>query len=452
MSAGEFVERARRFLLTDVWTLEGTGSRLTNAFLRALQFVILTAEGFYRDKLLLRASALTYITALAVVPLLAVVLGILRLVGADQKLADMAIEQIAMGSPDTAQMIGDLVRNANFAQLGTLGATMLLLTTVLSLRHLEKTLNDIWGVRDPRSWLRRLSDYLAVMVIAPLLTGTAVSLATTLQSQSTIRWLFDFPLFARLYSMGLSHLPAVLLLAGFTFLYGFFPNTRVRWRSALVGGLVATVLFSLARSLYVDFYVGAARYSVLFGSAAALPLLLGWLYFCWAIVLLGAEVSYASQNLAQYRREMRLGTPCPAEREALGLHVAVQIARHFRDEEPPPTAESMCERLEVSVRAVRDLLAVLEDGGLVIQTTIDDEDAGYVPARPLDRISVGDVLRRLRGGVEGAAASPFELPHTPGEVDRILDELAGLWLKEADAMSLAAVLERSDRSTEPADA
>ena len=157
----------------------------------------------------------------------------------------------------------------DFASFGTVGAAVVFGTAIFALRHLETTLNEIWGVAKARSWARRFSDYLAVLVVAPVSTGVAVSLATTLQSEILVGWLLGDPTFAWLYGIGLQQVPVFVLFLGFTFLYWFFPNTHVRIRAAALGGLVAAILFSAARTLYVEFQVGAATYETVFGALSA---------------------------------------------------------------------------------------------------------------------------------------------------------------------------------------
>ena len=430
MNGAEILTRVRRFVIEDLWHLDLRPGSLTAGVLRLLQLTVMISRGFVRDQLLLRASALTYVTVLSLIPLLAVMVAFVRMVNADQSLVNMVVDQLTVVAPDARQAILERVREAKLGSLGTIGATALVLTTVLALRHLEETLNGIWGVRRSRSWMRRFADYLAVLVVAPILTAIALSLATTLQSEPTINWLLEYPLFASLYDTGLAQLPQIFLLVAFTFLYWFFPNTRVRPVSALLGGVVAAVLFSLARYVYVDFSVGAARYSVLFGSFAALPLVLVWLYICWAVLLLGAEVAFAHQNLSHYRRELRGSAPGPAEREAMALRMAVEVARAFREHEPPRTANDLADDLDVPVRTVRELLETFERARIVSLCGGDEREGGYLPARPLADISTADVLgavrgvRRVsrRGATHGAesAATQNSVEHVLGDLDRAL--------------------------------
>ncbi len=440
MYAVEIVTRARRFVVEDLWHVDLRPRSLSASVVRVLQLAVMISRGFVRDRLLLRASALTYVTVLSLIPLLAVMVGFVRMVDADESLVNMLVDQLTVVAPEVKQTILERVREAKLGSLGTIGAAILVLTTVLALRHLEETLNEIWGVRHRRSWMRRFSDYLAVLIVAPILTAVALSLATTLQSEPVIHRLLESPLFASLYDAGLTQLPMVFLLAAFTFLYWFFPNTNVRPLSALMGALLATLLFSLARHVYVDFSVGATRYSVLFGSFAALPLVLAWLYICWAVLLLGAEVAFAHQNLSHYRRELRGMAPGPAEREAVGLRLAVEVARAFHEHEPPPAADDLADRLEMPVRTVRELLEALEVERVIALCAVDDREGGYLPARPLGDISAEDVLKAIRGSRRSprrSAASGPAAGETQQSVDQVLGELDRVVAGVAGERSLA---------------
>jgi membrane protein len=394
----ERVERLRQWLLRELWHDDPSETILLRGARALAQLVALTFRGFRTDQLMLRASALTYVTALSVIPMLGVVFAILRLVGGDETLIDFSIDQLTTVAPEVRETVRGYVSNLDFASFGTIGGALVFGTAILALRHLERTLNDIWGVTSSRTWARRFSDYLAVLVVAPISTGAAVSLATTLQSEPMVAHLLDDPFFSRVYGLGLSQLPLVFLFVGFTFLYWFFPNTHVRVRAAALGGAVSAVLFSAARAIYVDFQVGAATYQTVFGALSAVPLILVWLYACWAILLLGAEVAFAFQNLKFARREMRAGEICPAEREAVALELMVGLGRAFSGGDEPPTAERLADLLDEPVRQVRRLLEELEQADLTRTVLPQEEgDVGFVPAAPLAELTVGQILRAVRG-------------------------------------------------------
>jgi membrane protein len=382
--------RLRRFVDDELWRLEGPGARV-------LQLVAMVVHGVNRHQILLRAHSLTYITLLSMIPLLAIAVSLVQALGVRDTLVGFVVSQVAAVAPQAAEFIEQRVTEIKFGSLGTVGAVTLFLTTVLAIGNVERSFNHIFGVTRQRPWIRRFPDYLAVVIIAPLVLGVAIPLGTTLRSETALGWLVDVPLFRALYDSGLRQLPTLLLVAGFSFFYWFLPNTSVRWTSALLGGVVAALLFSLVQALYVRLNAGAARYDVVFGGLAFLPLLIVWVYFSWVVVLLGAEMAFAHQNLARYRREVRGPDLGPAAREALALALALEVADRFQSGGEPCTAEGLADAVDAPVREVRQVLDRLEAAGIVAQRVEGERLDAFQLGRPADAVHVADVLAALRG-------------------------------------------------------
>ncbi len=415
------IDVVRDWLTNGLWQSDPESPRPVRVLQSTAQLIALTVRGFEADHLLLRASALTYVTALSVIPMLGVVIAILSLVGGDETIVNFAIDQLTTVAPEARETIRGFATGLDFKSFGTVGGAIVFGTAIFALRHLESTLNDIWGVANSRGWVRRFTDYLAVMVVGPISIGLAVSLATTLQSEPVVSRLLSNPFFAQVYGLGLSQVPLFVLFLGFTFLFWFFPNTTVEIRAAALGGAVSAVLFSLARTVYVDFQVGAATYEAVFGALSAVPLILAWLYVCWAVLLLGAEVAFAMQNLAFARREMRAGSISPAHRESIAIEMAVSITRDFLFRAEPPTAPQLAESLDEPIRLVRRLLGYLEEANLIRGVVYGDrDDRAFVPSRPARDLTVGDVLRAVRG----EAASDAEIEGRSEAVSSVLTRLA----------------------------
>ncbi len=415
---GSLWDRIRTFFFHDLWQFDLGPRSLTASLVRLLQFSVMVAQGFVSDRLLLRASALTFVTALSTIPLLVVVVALIGLVGGQESLIDAAVGQLAAVSPEANRWIVSRIQEVHIGSLGTLGGATLVLSAVLALRHLESTLGDIWGVRQNRSWPRRFADYLAVLVVAPLLMGVGLSLATSVKSQWVVRQLLEDPLFRSAFNAGLRELPTFLMAGAFCFLYWFMPNTRVRFSAALVGGIFAALSVNTALAAYVGLSVGVARAQALYGVFAQLPLLFVWIYVFWAIALLGAEIVFAVQNLAHYRREVRVAQRSPADREALGLRVAVEVARRFRDGGAPADGELLSETLDVPVRSVREVSACLVEAGLLARQSLAHGGEYLGMARPVSAVRVADVLDALRG----SRADSLEA----GEVDAVAQTLGDL--------------------------
>jgi membrane protein len=425
-------ERLASFLRTDLWREELEPRSWTTRGMSLLQFAVMVGQGFVRDRLLLRASALTYFTVLSIVPLLAIVSSVLTAVGVTENVVSPIIAQIAAASPEMQAKILEFVENANIRRLGTVGAAALFLTSILAVTNIEKALNDIWGVKQTRPLMRRVPDYMAVLFVAPLLLGAALSLGASLKSQWLVQRLLEVRGFAELYRFGLRGLPVAVMAVAFAFLYWFLPNTRVRPLAALLGGLVAAVLVNGALAVYVGFSIGAARADALYGAFAQVPLLFVWIYFFWAIVLFGAEIAFAQQSLPLYRREVRGERAGPAEQAAIGLRIAVEIGRAFRDEAPAWSADHLSDALRVPVRTVRLVLQSLQAAHLVAQL----EDGSFQLGRPAERIHVVDVLAALRGPREPARGDAALV----AAVESVLAQLAEGEAKASAGQTLADVL------------
>ena len=397
------------------------------------QLAILVAQGFARDQLLLRAHQLTYLTLLSLIPALALAVTLVDLIGGGEDVIRTLLDRFAAAAPpEVRDFILARVAAFEFGRLGPLGGALLLATTVLAIGNVERALNAVWGVREVRPWARRIPDYLAVLLIAPFVLGVAIPLRATLESQQFLNWALENPLFAALYHAGLRQLPTLLLVLGFSFLYGFLPNTRVRPVSALLGGIAAALLFGFAQQAYVGLSVGAARSNAVFGALAGAALFLVWIYLSWSIFLLGAEVAYAHQTLPLYRREVRSAPAGPAAREALGLAIAVQCARAFREGAPPWTADALSEALDVPLRTVRSVLDELAAAHLVRECG-GEQTGAYQLARPLEDVRVADLLAALRGSRRMVLAAP--------EVARAVAEV----LSEVDRATFAAAEGRNLR-------
>jgi membrane protein len=388
-------QRVHRYFERDIWQQRQTGGPLLALGRSALQVLVIVAQGIERDQILMRATALTYFAMLALIPILALAIGLVGAFGVSDDLARAVVDKVAAGSPEAGDYILELVKKVNFGSFGAVGGASLFVTTVLGLGTVERSFNKIWGIERERSLMRRFADYLAVLVVAPLLFTAAVSLATSLRSETILQQVLSYPGLAQAYELGLRHTPTGLLLLGFAFLYWFLPNTSVRLGPALLGGLVAAVLFALAQALYIGFNVGVARTNAIFGSFAALPLLLVWLYVSWIVVLLGCEVAFAAQNLHSFRRARVGEEPRPAAREAIGIAVATRVARAFRTE-GGITDEALAGELDVPVRTVRAILTDLEAGGIV-SVRGDGERDVYQLGRAAESVSIVQVYEALRG-------------------------------------------------------
>lgn len=403
---------------------------------------MLIGEGFVRDQLLLRANSLAYLTLLSIVPLLALAVALVDLVSDGRVAAEKILDLLAV-APDAKTNLLARVEQFNFRALGGVASAVLLATMVLAVGRVEQALNALWGVTERRAWSRRIPDYLAVIVIAPLFVGSAISLRAAFESQTLVQKALEFPLLELLYRSGIRWAPVLLIIFAFTFLYWFLPNTRVRRRSALLGGVVAGVLFNAAQVAYVLLTIGAKhRMDEAFAASAWVVMFLVWVYMSWAIVLLGAEVAYAHQTLQRYRREVRGKAAGTAARETIGLAIALCCARAFHERTPPWHPDALSDALDVPLRTVRDVLRSLEAAEIV--APCGGEAAGcYQMARPAEQVRVADVLIALRGN----AHVPLGQPDLSRTVNAVIAEVERSAAGVAGSRNLRDLLEEAPRST-----
>ncbi len=428
------VERVRKFLKEELWSEEPASRWIVARAVSLLQFASMTAEGFVRDRLLLHASALTYFTLISLIPVFAIVVSIAAAIGIESSFADGLVEKLAAGAPGLQESILSQIKSANFKALGGIGAAIVFVLTVLGLSNVEAAFNSIWGVKKHRNWGRRFPDYLAILVVVPLV-ATGLSLATGLQSEWLVQRLLEHELFALVYELGLRQLPWLTLAGSLALMFWFLPNTSVRFSSAALGGAVSALLILFAQDFYLTYSVGVARAHALFGAFAQLPLLMVWIYVFWAIVLFGAELAFAHQNLASYRQELSGSSALPAEREAIALRIALLIARAFDESAPPETADSLTARLGAPIRIVREILGKLEGAGILSRRGETAAEEAFQLGQPSSRIRVIDVLAALRGHREPVAADPDAVL-----VDRLLGDLDADVAHAQGAQSLAELL------------
>ncbi|RMF79255.1 MAG: YihY/virulence factor BrkB family protein, partial [Nitrospirae bacterium] len=339
------------------------------------------ARAFQRDRVLLHASALTYVTLLSLVPVLALAFAILTGLGVPRRLEPWIMGRISAGSEEIAQRILAYIDNIKVGSLGTVGVIGLLVTVVLVMGNIERAFNHIWGVDRPRRWSRKFADFLSVVLVFPFLILAASSLNAFLSHApppavgGAARHLWVVTGRAILHAA-----PHLFVIAALTFLYIFMPNTRVRPSAALAGGVIAGVVLEVAQSLYLHFQIGAAKYNAIYGAMAQLPVFLVWIYLSWVVTLLGAEVAWAVQ-LEQGRRRVEAGWLPPASTlEWLHLELLRLVVQRYEAGEGASSAAGVAAATGLPEAACRGILEGLTDAGLLLSDGA--EPAGYVPAEP----------------------------------------------------------------------
>jgi membrane protein len=403
--------RISRFVETDLWCVRlGELPRARATVFAALRVAVLSMRRFSDDQCHLRASALTLFTLLSIVPIFAMAFGIAQGFGLQSAIEREALARLA-GQEEVARWIMSFARSLLETTQGGLiagiGVAVLFWTVMKVLSNIEVSLNAIWKIESQRTLGRRISDYLSFMLIAPILLVVSSSLTVMITQQvGFMSERFEIVSFFHSFIMNLLRiLPYVVIWVLFTFLYIFMPNTKVHAASAALGGVIAGTLYQIFQAAYIYFQVGVSSYNAVYGSFAALPLFLTWLQASWMIVLLGAEISCAHQNVHRYEFEPWVSTLTRSVRKLTALWIMRHLADRFVKGERCCSADDLSQTSGLPILLMLQTLKELEDCGLIVEVApkrraggskgADSNGILYQPAIPVMPLTVQQVLDRL---------------------------------------------------------
>jgi Predicted membrane protein len=319
------------------------------------------------------------------------------------------------GREITVYLIG-FVDKMSAGALGTVGLVTLFIT-VLSLMHsIEDSFNHIWRVRAARTLTRKFSDYLSAILVGPVLVFAAVTITATLQNSAIVRALLSLEALGKLLLMLLRLVPYLTLWGAFSFVYIFIPNTRVRVRSAVVGGLIAAILWQSVGWGFARFVASSTQYYAIYSSVAILLLFLIWLHMGWVIVLLGAQVAYAHQHIYFFQGDRQLLAQSAAGREKLALHTLHLVGRNFYYGLDPMTVTELSSQLKIPAVSVKEFLEMFAETRLVL--AVNDGET-YVLGRDPETIAIKDILDCVRNSGK-KAKMPEDRSPEEDEIDELL--------------------------------
>ena len=335
--------------------------------------------------------------------------------------------------------ITNFVSNFQSGKLGVSAVLALIFVAISLLANIEATFNDIWGVTQGRGWFVRIVQYWAALTLGPLFLLSAVTLTTWAKvSQQMVQQVpvvnFFMPFFV----------PLIILSIGCTLLYLVMPNTKVPWKAAVLGGLVAGGLLQLNSFFNVLYVSRVFTYKQIYGSMAALPLFLLGLYLSWMLVLLGAQVTYAYQNRQAYVQERKAETISQRGREFMAARIMTHISQRFSSAKPPPTACEMAQDLTIPLRLVGQIVAALTQAGLVLE--VAGSESGYAPGRPLAQITFRDVMLALRVGQAQDLAPNNDRTH--GLVRQEFMAIEETWQRAAANLTVEEMVQRLSSAPE----
>jgi membrane protein len=401
-SPGDMVAAVRDFFSRDLWRIRSRDLPHGKSFLvRYLRVIVLSLRGYHKDNCMLRATALTFWTLLSIPSVLGMFFGIAKGFGFErilerQLLQSFPVQEVAVEK--VIEFAKSMLENAQGGVMAGVGLLVLFWSVLKVMGHIEAAFNHIWQIQTSRSWGRKFSDYLAIMIISPVLVLLSSSAAVFIKTQ--VEQMADnIPLFGYLSSgiyFMLKFTPYVLIWVLFTMIYLIMPNTKVHVKAGLLAGVVAGTIYQLAQMIYIGFQIGAAKASAIYGSFAALPLLLIWIQVSWMIVLFGAELAFANQNVHTYEYEPDCLETSPSFRQLVALQIVHRLVKNLVANGEPLTAAQISAHMETPLRLVNHLLFDLTASGILVETKTDSEkETGFIPARDINTLTISSVLEAL---------------------------------------------------------
>lgn len=388
------------FVTYDIWRItENEVSGLKVFYINIIKTIILAIRGFLGENLQTKASALTYNTLLAIVPMLAVLLGIAKGFGFQETVRDELLAYFPGHEVELHKAFEYVESYLVEAQGGVIlgvGLILLFYTVISLISSVEDTFNDIWQIQKSRPWYRKISDYLAMFIVLPILMTSSSGISiflSTLQNSFLSQYVFLTPVLGFILNVS----PYIITSLTFAGVYILLPNTKVKVSNGLIAGAIAGCAFQFFQFIYISGQIWVSKYNAIYGSFAALPLLLLWLQLSWLICLFGAELSYASQNVQKFSFDRDSRNISRRYKDFLTLLIASLIIKRFEKGEKPYTADELSNAYRIPIRITTQILYLLVELGIIIEVNIGEDDrvAYYQPAIDIHKISVGFLFSRL---------------------------------------------------------
>ena len=399
------------FLTRSLWRVsEGEVSRSRYTSYNLLKITIQTFKCFSKDRIWIRAAALSYTTLFSIIPILALLFAIAKGFGfsnlMERILRGSAVEN---GTIDTVMnMIDNYLEYAKSGVFIGIGLAMLLWAIINLADSIESNMNAIWDVKKQRSYFRKLTDYMALFIVFPLViilyAGVSIFMTTVYQR------LAEYFLISSFVHICIKLAPYVLSGLIMTGLFLFIPNTKVKFRNAFIPGIITGVIFQAFLYIYIQIQMSVSSYNAIYGSFAIIPMFMLWADISWSIILFGVEMSYVSQNIELYNFGEETDSISRRYHDFLCVVVMSLICKRFEKGELPYTASELSDAGEIPIRLTHRLLDELEAVGLIYGFSSDAKSdiEHYLPAMAISQLSVGRLLSTL----ESHGCEDFKIDHT----------------------------------------
>ncbi len=415
------------FLSQGVWSMrlkDLSGSHYF--FMRHLRILLLAIKGFYEDKCQLRASALTFYSLLSIVPVLAMLFGIAKGFQMEE-LLEKELTKNLTGQEEVIRWLIEfahkMLENTQGTLIAGLGFVILFWSVIKVLSNIEEAFNDLWQIKKSRTWGRKFSDYTSIMLFGPILligsSGATVFIKSVVNDLMVDNSLLE-SVGAFIFFL-INLIPYILVWVLFTGIYAFMPNTRVNFKSAMLAGIIAGTAYQLLQIGYIEFQSHVTSYNAIYGSFAALPLFLIWLQLSWLVVLFGAEISFAEQNVESYEFEVESTQISYSFRRLISLVIVHKMIHNFTQNNKPYCSKDISIELELPIRLTREIIFNLVSCGLLSELITEREkETAYAPAFDISEMSLDKVINILEN--YGSDEIPIKKDKTYNSLSHLLNE------------------------------
>lgn len=375
-------------------------SKSKRVSVRLLKKVVLSVRGFMEDDLSVKASALTYYTMVAIVPVFALILAIGRGFGFQESIERFVVKLFGENMdlvPVVMGFVNNYLENIQGGVFVGIGVALLLWAVLSMFRQIESNFNRIWNVKKNRSIVRQFTTYITTLIVVPLLIILSGGLNAKVGEWVDIVGASSAGVvLIPIYQVLLKLTPFVVYWLLFTVVFILIPNTKVRFKDALLAGVITGTAMLLVQTLYLTGQISLSKYNAVYGSFAAVPLLLFLLHLSWLIVLYGAELCYVSQNLDNFSFEHDTKNITRRYSDYTLLVVLKVIIDRFRNGEPAVSAAGISETYNIPIRLVHDHIKLLVDTSIVSEIYVETSaERLYQPALDIDKITVKLVSDRI---------------------------------------------------------
>jgi len=392
----------RKFFKDKLWEIEASKlPRYQHYAINLLKVIVLAFRGFKRDECPVRSSALTYFSLLSLVPVIAVAFAIAKGFGLDQ-LLEHEIKTNLQSQQEVMNYVlafsKKILASTKGGLLAVISIGFLLYTVLRLFNHIENAVNTIWNVDKSRSFIRKFTDYLSIILIAPILivlSGTStVYINTVFKTLSKNSGIIE--IISPAIVLLIKFIPYVVIWLLFALMYMIMPNKKVKISHCIISGLIAGTAYQLIQFYYIDLQIGFSRYNTIYGSFAALPLFLMWVQMSWLVFLFGAEISSALENLRLfgYMKDYRFLSQ--SKKRLLSILVLKKIISKFHHAEKAPGVQALSNEIQLPVLYIMKITDELVKAHLVVRVLDKDEMVtGFQPSMDIGKITLTDAVERL---------------------------------------------------------